>query len=203
MNGFLQSWTELFGGNSTRRRMITALLCFALTLVSRYTCAQTAPAVVPPPSNITFTTRLDHTAVWVGDQFHYLIIVDYPSDYEFVLDNLTRETVNMDPFQVMDVGKNLVVQKNTGRKLFVDLTLANFVTGQTSMQIPQFTLYYFRQENSRCRSGGCRKPDDYRARHRNPQHLAAAARRYPRRHYGELVGSQPLGVDCLGMGLLC
>jgi len=146
MNGFLQSWTELFGGNSTRRRMITALLCFALTLVSRYTWAQKAPEVVPPPSNITFTTRLDHTAVWVGDQFHYLIIVDYPSDYEFVLDNLTRETVNMDPFQVMDVGKNLVVQKNTGRKLFVDLTLANFVTGQTSMQIPQFTLYYFRKD---------------------------------------------------------
>src|SRR5437773_478464 len=146
MNGFLQSWTELFGGNSTRRRMITALLCFALTLVSRYTWAQKAPEVVPPPSNITFTTRLDHTAVWVGDQFHYLIIVDYSSDYEFVLDNLTRETVNMDPFQVMDVGKNLVVQKNTGRKLFVDLTLANFVTGQTSMQIPQFTLYYFRKD---------------------------------------------------------
>lgn len=148
MNGFLQSWAELFGCNSTRRRvllrplMIAALLCLALTLVSEYTWAQE----VPPLTNITFTTRLDRTAVWAGDQFHYLIIVDYPSDYEFVLDNLTRETVNMDPFQVMDVGKNLVVQKNTGRKLFVALTLANFVTGRNSMQIPQFTLYYFRKD---------------------------------------------------------
>ena len=127
--------------------IITALLCLALSLGSKYTWAQRpAPEIVPPPSNISFVTRLDHTAVWVGDQFHYLIIVDYPLDYEFVLDNLTRETVNMDPLQVMDVGKNLVVQKNTRRKLFVDLTLANFGTGQTSIQIPQFTLYYFRRD---------------------------------------------------------
>src|SRR2546425_6672898 len=100
-----------------------------------------------PTSKMTFTTRLDRTAVWVGDQFHYLIIVEYPSDYEFVLDNLTKETVNMDPFQVIDVSKNLVVQKDSSRKLFVDLTLANFTTGQPSMQIPQFTLYYFGKGN--------------------------------------------------------
>jgi len=105
------------------------------------------PQLVLPSSNITVTTRLDRTAVWPGDQFHYLIIVEYPSDYEFVLDNLTKETVNMDPFQVIDVGKNLIVQKNSGRKLFVDMTLANFATGQTSTQIPQFTLYYFRKSD--------------------------------------------------------
>jgi hypothetical protein len=127
--------------------MIAALLCLALTLGSTHTWAQKAASeAILPPSNMTFTTRLDRTAVWVGDQFHYLIIVDYPSDYEFVLENLTRETVNMDPFQVVDVSRNLVVQKDTGRKLFVDLTLANFSTGQTSMQIPQFTLYYFRKD---------------------------------------------------------
>ena len=68
------------------------------------------PEFLPPASNITFATRLDRTAVWAGDQFHYLIIVDYPPDYEFVLDNLTKETVNMDPFQVIDVSKNLIVE---------------------------------------------------------------------------------------------
>src|SRR5260370_11513779 len=51
----------------------------------------------------------------------------------------------MDPFQVIDVSKNVIVQKDSSRKLFVDLTLANVGTGQTSMQIPQFTLYYFRK----------------------------------------------------------
>ena len=131
-----------------RRLMIAALLCLAPAVVGKTIWAQKpVPEFLPPSSKMTFTTRLDRTAVWVGDQFHYLIIVDYPSDYEFVLDNLTRETVNMDPFQVIDVRKNLVVQKNTDQKLFVDLTLANFATGQTSMQIPQFTLYYFRKGN--------------------------------------------------------
>jgi hypothetical protein len=104
-----------------------------------------AAEFLPPSSSITLTTRLDRTAVWPGDQFHYLIIVAYPAEYEFVLENLTKETVNMDPFQVIDVSKNVVIQKDSSRKLFVDLTLANFSTGQTSMQIPQFTLYYFRK----------------------------------------------------------
>jgi hypothetical protein len=93
------------------------------------------------------TTRIDRTAVWVGDQFHYMIMVEYPADYEFVLDNLTKETVNMDPFQVVDVSKNVSVQKNNGRKLYVDVTLANFTTGE-SQQIPQFTLYYFEKSKT-------------------------------------------------------
>jgi hypothetical protein len=105
------------------------------------------PQAVSLPPNMMLTTRLDRTAVWVGDQFHYLIMVEYPADYEFVLDNLTKETVNMDPFQVVDVSKKLVVQKNNGRKLFVDLTLANFSTGE-SQQIPQFTLYYFEKSKT-------------------------------------------------------
>jgi hypothetical protein len=129
-------------------------LCLALLLGTQLASAQKPapapappPAIVPPPANMTLTTRLDRTAVWVGDQFHYLIIVEYPSDYEFVLDNLTKETVNMDPLQVVDVTKNLVAQKNNGRKLFVDLTLANFSTGE-SLQIPQFTLYYFEKSKT-------------------------------------------------------
>src|SRR5947208_2794919 len=142
MNGFFQALT-------LRPLMMAALLCLPLTLVSEPSWAQKpAPEVILPSSNMMVTTRLDRTAVWAGDQFHYLIMVEYPADYEFVLDNLTRETVNMDPFQVIDVSKNLVVQKNTRRKLFVDLKLANFGTGQTSMQIPQFTLYYFRKDKT-------------------------------------------------------
>src|SRR6266516_3258965 len=126
----------------------SASLCLALILVNEHAWGQkAAKELVLPSSNMTVTTRLDRTAVWPGDQFHYLIIVDYPPDYEFVLDNLTKETVNMDPFQVIDVSKNLVVQKDSSRKLFVDLTLANFATGQTSIQIPQFTLFYFRKDN--------------------------------------------------------
>src|ERR1051326_4584869 len=128
--------------------LTAALIALALPLAAQNAPPpKPAPAVVPPPPNMSFTTRLDHTAVWVGDQFHYLVMVDYSSDYEFVLDNLTKETVNMDPFQVVDVTKNVVVQKNNGRKLFVDLTLANFSTGE-SLQLPQFTLYYFEKSKT-------------------------------------------------------
>lgn len=125
--------------------MKTTLLCIAMIF------ARQTPDAVPASSDLKFTVRLDRTAVWVGDQFHYLIIVDYPSDYEFVLDNLSKETVNMDPFQVLDVRPNLVVRNNTGRRLFVDLTLVNFTIDQTSMEIPQFTLYYFRKDNKTVR----------------------------------------------------
>jgi len=150
------STPPLRGGECTRPKILPkkpslfslVLLCLALIFGSDQAWGQKpGTELVLPSSNMTVTTRLDRTAVWPGDQFHYLIIVEYPADYEFVLDNLTKETVNMDPFQVIDVAKSLVIQKNSARRLFVDLTLANFATGQTSMQIPQFTLYYFRKSD--------------------------------------------------------
>ena len=49
--------------------MKTILMCLALMFAQK----QTAPA--PPPSDLKFTVRLDRTAVWVGDQFHYLIFM--------------------------------------------------------------------------------------------------------------------------------
>ena len=122
--------------------MKTILMCLALMFAQK----QTAPA--PPPSDLKFTVRLDRTAVWVGDQFHYLIIVDYPANFEFVLDNLTKDTVNMDPFQVVDVRTNPAVRDNGARRLFVDMTLANFTIDKASMEIPQFTLYYFRKDKT-------------------------------------------------------
>src|SRR6058998_191598 len=134
-------------GIATKRHKIHRKFLVLFCGCSLFVWGQKPAQELVLPSNMTVTMRLDRTAVWPGDQFHYLIIVEYPSDYEFVLDNLTKETVNMDPFQVIDVGKNLIVQKNSGRKLFVDMTLANFATGQTSMQIPQFTLYYFRKSD--------------------------------------------------------
>jgi hypothetical protein len=150
MNGFFQSRTELFASNVAagrlRARAIELLLCLTLTFTGAW-AQKPASDVVPPPSDMTVSTRLDRTAIYPGDQFHYMITVDHPADYEFVLDNLTKETVNMDPFQVMDVTSNLVLQKDDARKLFVDLTLASFGTGQNAAQIPQFTLYYFRRDN--------------------------------------------------------
>jgi len=102
--------------------------------------------VVPPPEGMSFSTHLDHTAVWVGDQFHYTIIVDHTPMYEFVLDTLTKETVNMDPFQVVDVVKETVTQKSGDQRLYLDVVLTTFATGQEMEQIPQLTLFYFKRE---------------------------------------------------------
>ena len=102
--------------------------------------------VPPPPAGMTFATHLEHTAVWVGDQFHYTIIVDYSPNYEFVLDTLTKETVNMDPFQSVDVSKKILNLKNGNRRLYLDLTLTSFATGKATEQIPQMTLFYFKRE---------------------------------------------------------
>ncbi|OFW38495.1 MAG: hypothetical protein A3J28_02715 [Acidobacteria bacterium RIFCSPLOWO2_12_FULL_60_22] len=102
--------------------------------------------VPPPPAGMVFTTHLEHTAVWVGDQFRYTIIVDHSPNYEFVLDTLGKETVNMDPFQVVDVAKKTVNLKNGNKRLYLDITLTSFATGKPSEQIPQLTLFYFRRE---------------------------------------------------------
>jgi len=102
--------------------------------------------IVPPPAGMSFTTHLDHTAVWVGDQFHYTVIVDHAPTYEFVIDTLTKETVSMDPFQVMDVTKQTMDLKNGDRRLYLDVVMTSFATGKANEQIPQLTLFYFKRE---------------------------------------------------------
>ena len=102
--------------------------------------------VTPPPPGMSFTTHLDYTAIWVGDHFHYMIIVDHSPSYEFVLDTLSKETVNLEPFQVVDLSTRTVSLKNGNRQLYVDLALASYITGKTSEQIPQLTLFYFRRD---------------------------------------------------------
>ncbi len=100
----------------------------------------------PSPKGMSYHTTTDRSAVWVGDQFHYSITVDYSADYEFVLDNLNKETVNMDPFPVIDVQKTVTPYGNNQSRLVVDITLANFSLMQVDARVPQLTLYYFRRD---------------------------------------------------------
>ncbi|MBI4442413.1 MAG: hypothetical protein HY649_03435 [Acidobacteria bacterium] len=104
------------------------------------------PGEAAPPPEMSFTTRLDRTAVWVGDQFVYTITVDHSPNIEFVLDNLSKETINMDPFQVADVSKPVTTLKNGDKRLILDLTLSSFAAGKETEQIPQLTLFYFRRD---------------------------------------------------------
>jgi hypothetical protein len=107
----------------------------------------TDPNTKPPaPEELTFTTHLDKTAVWVGDQFHYRIFVDHDPSIQFILDNLNAETINLDPLTVLNVATSIFPLKDGTQRLVVDLTVSHFVTGVTQLQIPQLTLFYFRSE---------------------------------------------------------
>jgi hypothetical protein len=108
--------------------------------------AQKPEETPPPPSGMSYTTNLDRTAIWVGDQFHYTITVDYSPEFEFVLDNLSKEDVNMDPFTVVDVTRKTAPLLNNKTRLVVDIALANFSLNQTDSRIPQLSLYYFRRD---------------------------------------------------------
>jgi hypothetical protein len=137
-------------GRTFFRRVVAAeILSLAFALAGAAASQRANPAAVEtpaPPAGITYRTTLDHTAVWVGDQFHYLITVNYTPQYEFVLDNLNQQNVNMDPFPVIDVAKTVTPLGNNRNRLVVDVTLASFGLTQTDARIPQLSLYYFRRD---------------------------------------------------------
>ena len=109
------------------------------------TGANAKPASDP---DVSFSTRLEKTAVWVGDQFHYQIFVDHSPRIQFIVDNVNRDTVNLDPLRVVDVTTSTMPLKDGNERLVVDLTLASYVTGASDLQIPQFSLFYFRRDSA-------------------------------------------------------
>jgi hypothetical protein len=105
-----------------------------------------APAA--PPKEISLTTRLDQTAVWVGDQFHYGIIVEHKPEIQFVLENINKDTINMDPLKVYDAKYTETDLVDGRKRLYLDITLSTFAVGEPQVQIPQLTLFYFRKDSA-------------------------------------------------------
>jgi hypothetical protein len=105
-----------------------------------------AQAGAKPDSNpeVSFDTRLEKTAVWVGDQFHYQVFVDHSPTIQFILDNVNKDTINLDPLRVVNVTTSTMPLKDGNERLIVDLTLASVVTDVAELQIPQLSLFYFR-----------------------------------------------------------
>ncbi|MCZ6752545.1 MAG: hypothetical protein O7E51_12050, partial [Acidobacteria bacterium] len=82
-------------------------------------------------------------------QFRYQIRVEHSPNFEFVMENLNKDNINMDPFQVMAVDSPQPdTLKDGNKRLFLNITLVSFATGQESEQIPQVTLFYFRRDRS-------------------------------------------------------
>jgi hypothetical protein len=116
-------------------------------------CAAFAPvlyaqATPGPNPELSFATHLEKTAIWVGDQFHYQIFVDHSPKVQFILDNLSKDTINLDPLRVVNVTTSTTPLKDGRERLVVDLTLASLASGVAEQQIPQLTLFYFRRESA-------------------------------------------------------
>lgn len=123
---------------------------WALVAVSLQAQAGPAPAPTPPAPDpeVSFTTRLEKTAVWVGDQFHYQIFVDHPPTIQFILENVDKDTINLDPLRVVTVTTSTMAVKDGKQRLVVDLTLASFAVDAGELQIPQLSLFYFRKDRA-------------------------------------------------------
>jgi hypothetical protein len=102
----------------------------------------------PRDPDVSFTTRLEKTAIWVGDQFHYQIVVDHSPRIQFILDNVNKDTITLDPLRVMNVTSSTMPLKNGHERLVVDLTVASYATGVGDLQIPQLSLFYFRRDGA-------------------------------------------------------
>jgi hypothetical protein len=109
---------------------------------------QAAPAAAKPPSELSFTTHLDRTAVWIGDQFHYHIFVDHSPRIRFIVENVNKDTINLDPLRVVNVTASTMPLSNGNERLLVDLTLTALITATPELQIPQVSLFYFRREGT-------------------------------------------------------
>jgi hypothetical protein len=132
--------------------VVSLWLAFAVGLQGQSGAAPSqAPASEP---GISFSTHLEKTAVWVGDQFHYQIFVDHSPDVQFIVDNIDADTINLDPLRVVDVTASTMPLANGRQRLIVDLTVASFATGVTDLQIPQLSLFYFRREGASASGAG-------------------------------------------------
>ena len=116
------------------------------TAGSRPSSEDTPAGQAAGDSELSFTTYLDRTAVWVGDQFHYRIFVEHAPTVQFILENLSQETISLDPLRVVNVESSTMPLENGNERLSVDLTLAHFTTGVEELEIPQLSLFYFRAE---------------------------------------------------------
>ena len=113
-----------------------------------------ASAGTPQSRDLSYTTHLDRTAVWLGDLFHYQVFVDHAANIQFVVENLNKDTINLDPLRVVGVASSTVPLVDGRQRLIVDLTLTYLTPGLNEVQIPQLSLFFFRREGATTTSEG-------------------------------------------------
>ncbi len=109
---------------------------------------EAAPASQKPQLPFSVTTRLDRTALWVGDSLEYTIQIIHPRSVQFVMDDLKKENLSLPPFVLRDVRAEERDWRDD-RKLFeVVLLLTTYESGKSELVVPPVALYYFRREGT-------------------------------------------------------
>lgn len=90
-----------------------------------------------------FQTEFSKTAIWVGDELEYEVTVNYESDIELVTDNLKKDAVNLEPFEILDIKIN--TRKLVDKKKVTTITflLTCYETAKSELTIPSLHIYYF------------------------------------------------------------
>jgi hypothetical protein len=99
-----------------------------------------------PSSRFSITTRLDKTAVWVGDTLTYTVRIIHDRNIEIVLDNLKKEDLALGSFVVRDLRVRQGDWQGNKRLVELSLVLNSYETGKSELIIPSFNLYYFRRD---------------------------------------------------------
>jgi len=126
--------------------MKCAVLCALFLLVAIELAA--APATQKPPLPFSIATRIDRTAIWVGDPLEYTIQVIHPRNVQFVVDDLKKENLSLPPFVLRAIRAEERDWRDD-RKLFeVVLLLTTYESGKSELVIPPVALYYFRRDGT-------------------------------------------------------
>jgi Domain of unknown function (DUF4381) len=126
--------------------MKRAVLCVLLLLVA--VVSEVTAATQKPPPLFAITTRLDRTAIWVGDPVEYTIEVVHPRSVQFALDNLKKEDIALPPFVVRAIRAEEREWRDNQKLLQVVLHLTTYESGKPDLMIPPVALYYFKRDSA-------------------------------------------------------
>jgi hypothetical protein len=123
-----------------------AALCALLLFVAVE--LEAAPASQKPQLPLSITTRLDRTAIWVGDSLEYTIQVIHPRSVQFVQDDLKKENLSLPPFVLRAIRAEERDWQDDKKLFEVVLLLTTYESGKSELVIPPVALYYFRRDSA-------------------------------------------------------